>query len=427
MKRTRWAVFGAAAAVAGILAATGWLAPAAAHRRVAQPGDCTVLRVENESVGAPSTLRRVSLPSGETESVTEVGYWINAMGYAAGQDLVYGIADGTRDGRYDEGAHAVTIDRTGKVSDLGLIGRAGTRHPRWSQLTGATAATVAGNHWYVRKSGDLYTVDIDPASGNYLRVVRRVSMRQLSVAIGIDDFAYDPADGLLYGVSTSSHDGRVVTVDPETGRITVPSLPRLPAATAYGSVVLGPDGALYATANRVGHRSVTYRVPRDGSGPAAEIGTGPALVTADAAGCLSAPPPPPPPPPPSTTQLPPTTVVTIPAPPESPAPPVPTTTSEAPPVSSTPEPPPEPRPPFVPPPVEQAPVVAAPTPTPTPAPTTTPVVPAPTSHHALPTPTPVAQPEEHANRTEVKRRWGLTALVLVLGGGAAMTHIRRHR
>jgi len=423
VKRTRWAVFAAAASVAGILAATGWLAPAAAHRRVAQAGDCTVLRVENERAGAPSTLRRVSLPSGETESVTEVGYWINAMGYAVGQDLVYGIADGTRDGRYDDGAHAVAIDRAGQVRDLGLIGRAGTRHPRWSQLTGATAATVAGNRWYVRKSGDLYTVDIDPASGNYLRVVRRVSMRQLSVAIGIDDFAYDQADGLLYGVSTSADDGKVVTIDPETGRITVPSLPRLPDATAYGSVVLGPDGALYATANRIGHRGVTYRVPRDGSGPAVEIGTGPALVTADAAGCLSAPPPPPPP---STTALPPTTVVTLPSPSPTPEPPVPTTTSEVPTVPSTPEPPPEPRPPFVPPPVEQAPVVA-PTPTPTPTPTTTPVAPAPTSHHAAPTPTSVAPQAEHANRTEVKRRWGLTALVLVLGGGAAMTHLRRHR
>ena len=425
MKRTRWAVFAAAAAVAGILAATGWLAPAAVHRRVAQPGGCTVLRVENEQVGAPSTLRRVSLPSGEIESVTEVGYWINAMGYAAGQDLAYGIADGTRDGRYDDGAHAVAIDRAGRVSDLGLIGRAGTRHPRWSQLTGATAATVAGNRWYVRKSGDLYTVDIDPASGNYLRVVRRVSMRQLSVAIGIDDFAYDPADGLLYGVSTASHDGKVVTVDPETGGITVPALPRLPVATAYGSVVLGSDGALYATANRIGHRSVTYRVPRDGSGPAAEIGTGPALVTADAAGCLSAPPPPPPLP--TTVVV--TTTPTTPTSPEPPAPPVPPTTSEVPPVSSTPEPPPEPRPPFVPPPVEQAPAVVAPTPTPTPTPKATPTAPAPapTSHHAPPTPTPVAQPAEHANRTEVKRRWGLTALVLVLGGGAAMTHLRRHR
>jgi hypothetical protein len=30
-------------------------------------------------------------------------------------------------------------------------------------------------------------------------------------------------------------------------------------------------------------------------------------------------------------------------------------------------------------------------------------------------------------RTQEKRRWGLTALILVLGGGAAVAHVRRHR
>src|SRR4029450_11450809 len=109
--RTSWAAaFGAAAAVSALLAATGWLTPPATHPAVArEPGGCTVLQAENERSGAPTTLRLLSVPGGTTQRVSQAGYWINAMGYSAAQDVVYGVADGTRTGRY-HGAHAVRID-----------------------------------------------------------------------------------------------------------------------------------------------------------------------------------------------------------------------------------------------------------------------------------------------------------------------------
>jgi hypothetical protein len=425
--RARWAaVLGVAAAVSALLAATGWLAPPASRLEVAkQQTGCTILQAENEHPGAPTTLRLLSLPGGVTKRVTRAGYWINAMGYSAGQDVVYGVADGTRAGRY-HGAHAVRIDSAGAVTDLGVIGRAGAHHPVWSPVTGATAGAIDRDRWYVRQGSDLYTVDIEPSSADYLRVVHRTALRPVSLAVGVDDFAFDPADGLLYGVSaTSRGDSSVVTVDPASGKVAVVPGLRFPDGGAYGSVVLAPD-TVYATANHDGQqRSVTYRLPRDGSGPAVEVATGPPLVSGDAAGCYAEAAPPPPPPQTTPTPTP------TPTPPSSPVPSEPPT----PPTPQSPEPP-EPPPPPRPPPVEQpvvappvpspAPVVAPPPPVPTPEPAT-PVPPPPTSHRALPEKKAEPVAKDTGRRTEEKRRWGLTALLLVLGGGAAVGHVRRHR
>lgn len=417
-------MLGAAAAVSAVLAVTGWLAPSRHPAAAQEPSGCTILQAENERDGAPTTLRLLSLPGGTTKRLTQAGYWINAMGYSASQGLVYGVADGTRRGRYDHGSHAVRIDASGAVTDLGVVGRAGAQRPVWSQVTGATAGAIAGNRWYVRQDSDLYTVDIDPASADYVRVVHRTALRPVSLAVGVDDFAYDSASALLYGVSTTSRgDSSVVTLDPSTGKVDVVPGLRFPRGGAYGSVVLAPD-AIYATANRDGRRSVTYRLPRDGSGPAVEVATGPALVSGDAAGCFAEAAPPPPPLPPPTTIA------------ESPEP---TTPPSSPPSSSTPlpEPPsssPEPPPPSQPPPVEQPAAVApAPTPTPTPAPVATPAPravapPAPPSKRRVqPTEKPAPVVQDTAVRVGKQRRWGLTALILVLGGGAAVSHVRRHR
>ncbi|MEV6826148.1 hypothetical protein [Amycolatopsis sp. NPDC051102] len=417
----RWAaMLGVAAAVSALLAATGWLAPPSARRPARAPDGCTILQAENEREGAPTTLRLLSLPGGTTRRVTQAGYWINAMGYSAAQGVVYGVADGTRAGRYGHGAHAVRIDAAGAVTDLGVIGRAGARRPVWSLVTGATAGAIDGDRWYVRQGSDLYTVDIDPAGVDYLRVVHRTPLRPVSLAVGVDDFAFDPADGLLYGVSGSSHgDSPVVTLDPATGKVAVVPGLGFPGGTAYGSVVLAP-GAIYATANRYGQRSVTFRLPRDGSDQAAEVASGPPLVSGDAAGCYAEAPPPPPPPPPTST---PPSTSPVPSPSPNPPPPTPT-------------PPPEPPPPPQPPPVEQ-PVVLPPSPVPTPTPVVkpTPSTPEPPPPPPPPSPSPHAPPTKKAeivtsdtgHRTQQQRRWGLTALILVLGGGAAAAHGRRHR
>lgn len=379
----------ATVAVAGLLGASGLLAPMAAHAAEA----CLVVQAESGPPTKTSTLYWIDVGPGAVQRVSEPGYRLNALGYAAGQDLVYAVADGL-----GHGAHAVTIDRGGQARDLGPIVRAGHRHPGWSPVTGATAGSIGGNSWYLLRNGTLYTVDLTPGE-RYLRVIRTVFLRPITLANDVDDFAYH--NGLLYGVSTTWRGkGAVVTIDPVSGRVSEVDGARFPPADTYGAVVLGRDGALYATANRIGGRSVLYRLDRDGR--VTEVRSAGPLSSSDAAGCL--------------------TVSGAPEPPAPPAPPAP----------------PRPDPPAPPP---------TSVPTPSPAPTAGPLPgvvapsvpqtdrPAPTSRPAVPKPTRPQSPRdrrveavaEDDERTAKKRRWGLTALILILGGGAAAHAVRRHR
>ncbi|MFI7119510.1 DUF6923 family protein [Amycolatopsis sp. NPDC049868] len=392
----------ATVAVAGLVGASALLAPMAA--RAAE--SCLVVQAETGSYGK-SKLRWLDVGSGTTSRVTEPGYRLNALGYSATRNLVFGVAEGL-----SRGAHAVTIDRDGKTLDLGPITRAGNRLPLWSPVAGVTAGAIGGNSWYLLRNGTLYTVDLTPGE-RYLRVIATVFLRPITLAHDVNDFAYH--NGLLYGVSTTWRGkGAVITIDPESGKVREAEDARFPPADVYGSVVLGRDGALYATANRIGGRSVLYRLDR--SGQVTVVLSGPPLAGSDAAGCLTAPEPPKPEPP-------------KPEPPK-PEPPKPTPTPTPSPTSTPPSPSPSSSPSPTP--------TSSPSPSPSssPAPTSAPqVVPPPSV--SVPKPSRSASPRErkkeeaaavdsHA-RTKEKRRWGLTALVLILGGGAAAGAVRRAR
>jgi len=408
-----------ALAVAGVLlGASASLAPAA----IGQGGACTVLQVQGTRAGGSSSLSRVKLPAGSVTQVGSTGFWLNAMGYSSTQNLAYAVAGGNAHGRFHDGAHAVALDRNGHTTDLGPVGRAGARRVTWSLVTGATAGTIHGDKWYLRVDSTLFTVDIDPASDTYLRVTHITPLRLVSIATGVDDFDYDPADGLLYGVSMSWRGkGSVITIDPVSGAVHPVGVLRIPRGESAGSVVIGQDGALYVTSNRdvtsnSGQRSVLYRVARDQSGEVTEVSSGPPLVTSDAAGCLSesAPPPVTPPPPPESTPPPSTPPPVIP----TPRPPLPTSSAPSP----APAPVPAPRSPSPSPTLSPAPVADRTEPPSPPAPEQAPPPP-PKKPTPAPTSAVVAKRDHH---TELKRRWSMTLLVLILGGGAAAHSLRRH-
>jgi hypothetical protein len=283
----------------------------------AEPAGCAFFRVQTGPREGTSTLVRVTLPAGGTTTVAGLGYQVNAIGYARAQDLMYGIADRGRD-RHD-GAHAVTIDRGGRVTDLGAIGYGTPGHVPWGIMLDATAGAVRGNRWYIKKYGSLYTVDLTPGSRSHLAIVDTKPMYPYPLANGLDDFDFDPADGLLYGVSRAPDGaGTVDVVDPNTGAVRPVPGPRLPSSRAFGSVTVGWDRAWYVTANDVRGRSRLYRVTRQGA--VTELSAGPALSSSDSTGCVSIPTPPPSPSPPPAPVSPPPPA---PAPPPAPMPPPP--------------------------------------------------------------------------------------------------------
>ncbi|MER7012429.1 hypothetical protein ABT324_13505 [Saccharopolyspora sp. NPDC000359] len=369
---------GAAAAAAALvlLASVTWVASAAEA-----PG-CSVLQVRNR--GGLSTLHRVDFPAADSTRLGAPGYRLNALGYSAAQHLVYGMASRGPSGPFPDGGHAVVVTPDGSIRDLGPV-RAGA-------LRAPSAGAVSGNRWYLAEDGYLHVVDVEPGSRTYLAVLSTVRIEGLGWPVSLDDFDVDPVDGQLYGISATrsggaalvrlGHDGRVAEV---TG---VPGLPPL----SYGSVVIAPDRALHVTANESG---VVHRIGRGGS--VRWLATVLPMSSSDAAGCLVAAPPPP-----SVTAPPPFTSPPSrqPVPPPSTSVPVPTPTPEP---SPTPEP--------------------APPPEPSPTAEPPPLGPPPPGNYAVPTAEPEVEVSGHT--TEEKRRWALAALVLLIGGSAAVRRLAR--
>ncbi|MGX7827183.1 DUF6923 family protein [Actinokineospora sp. 24-640] len=400
----------------------------------APPPGCPVLRVSALGHGV-STVYRVDLGTGGMTRLRTLDRRVDAIGYHRGQGVAYGLAGRGSPGAHHDRARVVRLAANGTLTDLGPVrGR--------EDLSGASAGAVAGDLLYVREGRELHGVDVNPASAKFLTVVRSVRLWPSELAHTVDDFDYRPADGLLYGVNTLvPFQGRVTRIDPRTGRVGHANVPKLPGGRTYGSVAFGPDGALYAASNRTHHhpwhdhgtpsRSRLIRVALAPGAVPVEIAAWPVANHTDMTGCLPVPPPPtttPPPPPPSTT-----------VPPPPPAPPTP-----PPPAPEPPEPP-AVVPPVVPPAVPPAvPPVVPPTVPPVVPPVVPPAVPP--GPPALPPPPPVQQPNPVPtpqlvrqskrppsssatpdNATEEKRRWGLTALVLILGASAAASGARRHR
>lgn len=364
------------------------LFPLAAGAGVAS-ADCVALEVRTARWGGDaSALVRVDLTAGSASTVARLGYRVNAIGYAPQQNLAYGIA--TRGG-----GRLVRIGAWGGLSDLGQVRGA---HGR---LSDAVAGAVLGGDLYVASDGELYAIGVDPSSGDFGAVARGVPLRPGWLADGVDDFAVNESNGLLYGVS-GDVDGTasVVSVDPASGAVREVRVAQgLPGWVNYGSVVLAGQ-VMYAVADDVFGQSRLYRIPLAGSAPAIQLASWPAAEITDMAGCLAAPVPqstPPPPPPTTTTRRPPpppaatttTTSKTVPAqviPPTATSPPTTTTGSPATPAP----PPPKPRP--------------QPSPVPT----------------GVRATLPSAQQLARASDKErnIERRWALTAVVIVFGGGA---------
>lgn len=341
--------------------------------------NCVGLEVRTAEWGnGESSLARVELTTGTSATVAQLGTEINAIGYAAQQNLVYGIATA-------RGGDLVRISTQGAVSDLG--------HVRGAWLGDAVAGAVLGGDLYVRSDRMLYAIGVDPSSGAFGTVTKALPLRPGEGADDVDDFALDPANGLLYGLRGAS----MVSIDPESGVVReLRVVQGLPDWARYGSVVVSGQ-VMYAIADDVSGQSRLYRLALDGPGPAIQLANWPAAEVTDLAGCLTSPPPPttPPPPPPTTTH--------------HPTPPPPTTTTSAKPAATTSKAVPAQ---FIPPTTTIPPATTT-----VPPPSPPPPVPVPRSTPAvLPAATVLAQPS--GQERDIERRWALTTVVIVFGGGA---------
>jgi hypothetical protein len=369
-----------AGALTAVLLLAATPAPATAATGASAGSGCATWQVRAPWPLGPSTLVRVELPSGRTSAVRQLHDEVRALGHSRDQGSAYGIATDVG-GVVPTSGRAVRFDRDGQPHDLSPV----RNGPDGTAIDHPGAGTISGNRWYLIQDDDLFTVDINPSSEDYLRVIAVTSLRNPYLAAP-EDVAVDPSDGTLRGVVETGFGTQVVAVDPSTGRVRPVVRAQLPPSD-YGAALIAPDGALYVTANTVKWRSVTYRV--DAGGSATEVSSGPPLSSSDFAGCLAQPRPRPRPPQPE------------PKPPPKPAP-------APPPEPARPAPPPKPEPP----------------PPPRPAPP-----PPPKPHHHW-KPERKKKPDNENSQqhtTEEKRRWGLASLLLGLGASSAARAARRHR
>ncbi|MFF1817885.1 DUF6923 family protein [Kribbella sp. NPDC058245] len=384
--------------------------------------DCSIFDFQSAGYTSLSRLVRIDLPAGTSTDLGRLDYQVQAAGFSTRQGLVYGVATRDRKGWLLRRPHLLTVNSRGAVTDLGEVRRG------VGGLADPVGGAVWGTKFYVRDVHRLFTIDIDPESPTYRKVVGDVRLKPVTLGLTVDDFGASPASGTLYGVSTAGHTAKLVSLDPVSGSVrVVASVPGIPWLDSYSSVVVGASG-VYAVHTGYGRSSQVFRIGFDGS--STQIASWRSLAFSEAAGCLPRVAPPPPTPTPTPTPRPPrptptptprptpTRVATVPAPPRPTPTPIPTPTP-----TRTPTPTPTPTPsPSAEPQLE----VPAPPPTPTPTPTPTPRPPTPPTGFVAAQQA-AAKPGAPHNTVQVLRRWSLATVVLIFTGAAAMAAQRRMR
>lgn len=188
---------------------------------------------------AGNTPTRLFRPNTEQQPYTfdkvgeDVTSPLNAIGYRMGDDLLYGY-------RLNTGKPGVVrVDpETGASKYLGV--------PRGMPAEGEYIAGDVGPnsstyYLYATRSGVLRQIDLGQSD---LGKSRAKSV-PLSSKIDVHDLAVSPVNGLLYGVDTG---GRLVEVDPGTGKVRYKSVSGLKAGT-YGAAWFTKAGSLIAYEN----------------------------------------------------------------------------------------------------------------------------------------------------------------------------------
>ena len=195
-------------------------------------------------VTGQSTLRRALSPAQD----------VNAIGYSPLDDYLYGYSQTTN-----------SLVRVGEDGALTQLGRP-TGLPADGYNTGAFDAN-GFFYLYSNNAARYYTVDLRPDSATFLKLVdpRAGYTEQtsgfgtpLSSAANISDWAYDSADGYLYGVQ---RDGVLTRIDPVTGQVVALATDAPNPNASFGAVVIDSTGTLYAIANNDG---TVYRYTHSG-------------------------------------------------------------------------------------------------------------------------------------------------------------------
>ncbi|EIJ34136.1 Ig-like domain-containing protein [Thiothrix nivea] len=182
----------------------------------------------------PATLMGITVTSSGA-SATSIGddshgVSYNSMGYNTQDNLLYGIST--------DDQQLVVIDATGKAVKLGAVSGV--------TITGTSAGDMDDSGKLYMKGGSddqLHIIDVATRSGTTVT---------LSQSFKTGDWAWNPADGLLYAINTN--DLMLYTIDPATGMVTKVSDK---AGELFGATFFDSANNLYGISNLTGN---LYRV-----------------------------------------------------------------------------------------------------------------------------------------------------------------------
>ena len=221
------------------------------------PNEAVLVRGSNPPAnqGIPATIDYTDAPFTFNNLTGPVGYPYNAIGWDIESQYVFGLGNVNDNGTLAPHAnHLIQLGSDGAVVDLGIPMNGAT--PLTSETIGGvvqrwTIGAMDGSGTLYATGGSMLNIyKIDVSAGTFTTTPLNFSGTGL-VGLGIEDWAFNPIDGLLYGVGFGPTP-RLVVVNPVTGQVSTITQAGDVGAGAKGAVWFSTSGILYAYANASG-------------------------------------------------------------------------------------------------------------------------------------------------------------------------------
>ena len=191
----------------------------------------------------PSDIYTVDLVTGDYSLMTGApAVYSNGVGYNVLDNYIYGYA-------YINPVSGVGyITRTDGSGNITVLPVSGLVKPGGAAASATVGDVSLDGYLYLGRANTDYAwvIDVNPQRATYLQL----TMLTLSSTTGLADWAFNPADGMLYGIQTSATDPRLIQVNPTTGVVTDLGPTGMPeAGVAFGAVYFDADGYFYAASN----------------------------------------------------------------------------------------------------------------------------------------------------------------------------------
>lgn len=216
------------------------------HDTVNSPLDCTPSMIQ--FANTPTEWFNINVGAGTTafQGPLTLPDNVNAIGYNNLDNYLYGYDQTTN--------HIVRIDRDQLLMQL-VPNPTGLPPLKYN-----VGSFDLDGHLFLMVNGadQFYTVDLKPNSATFMKLVDPANgyLEQtsnfgtaLNTTLDIGDWAFNPNDSFLYGVTSVGNTAQVVQVYPTAGIVTplTTNLPALnPAGDSWGAAAMDASGALFA-------------------------------------------------------------------------------------------------------------------------------------------------------------------------------------